>query len=256
MIKSEITNNVGKIYLNRPDKYHSFIREMALKLQSVLNNYKYNDDVRSILITAEGKAFCAGQDLNEAIDPNQPDITQIIEEHYNPIIRIIRSIEKPVIAAVNGVAAGAGASIAIVCDIIIASEKASFIQAFGKIGLIPDSGATFILPKLIGMQRASSLMLTGDPVSANDAEKMGLVYKVYEAENFVEESIKLSEKLAKMPTKALGLTKKALNYSLNNNLDEQLELEKEYQTIAANTNDYKEGVQAFLEKRKPIFKGN
>ena len=256
MIKSEITNNVGKIYLNRPDKYHSFIREMALKLQNVLNEYKNNEDVRTILITAEGKAFCAGQDLNEAIDPNQPDITQIIEEHYNPIIGIIRSIEKPVIAAVNGVAAGAGASIAIACDIIIASEKASFIQAFGKIGLIPDSGATFILPKLIGMQRASSLMLTGDPISANDAEKIGLVYKVYEEEKFVEESIKLSEKLAKMPTKALGLTKKALNFSLNNNLDEQLELEKEYQTIAANTNDYKEGVQAFLEKRKPIFKGN
>ena len=256
MIKSEITNNVGKIYLNRPDKYHSFIREMALKLQNVLNEFKNNENVRTILITAEGKAFCAGQDLNEAIDPNQPDITQIIEEHYNPIIRIIRSIEKPVIAAVNGVAAGAGASIAIACDIIIASEKASFIQAFGKIGLIPDSGATFILPKLIGMQRASSLMLTGDPISANDAEKIGLVYKVYEAEKFVEESIKLSEKLAKMPTKALGLTKKALNFSLNNNLDEQLELEKEYQTIAANTNDYKEGVQAFLEKRKPIFKGN
>ena len=256
MIKSEIKNNVGKIYLNRPKKYHSFVREMALKLQSVLNNYKSNDDVRSILITAEGKAFCAGQDLNEAIDPNQPDITQIIEEHYNPIIKIIRSIEKPVIAAVNGVAAGAGASIAIACDIVICSEDASFIQAFGKIGLIPDSGATFILPKLIGMQRATSLMLTGDPVLAKDAEKMGLVYKVYEVEKFVEESIKLSEKLAKMPTKALGLTKKALNFSLNNNLDEQLELEKEYQTIAANTNDYKEGVQAFLEKRKPIFKGN
>lgn len=256
MIKSEITNNVGKIYLNRPDKYHSFIREMALKLQNVLNEFKNNEDVRTILITAEGKAFCAGQDLNEAIDPNQPDITQIIKEHYNPIIRTIRSIEKPVIAAVNGVAAGAGASIAIACDIIIASEKASFIQAFGKIGLIPDSGATFILPKLIGMQRASSLMLTGDPISANDAEKIGLVYKVHEVEKFVEESIKLSEKLAKMPTKALGLTKKALNFSLNNNLDEQLELEKEYQTIAANTNDYKEGVQAFLEKRKPIFKGN
>lgn len=256
MIKSEIKNNVGKIYLDRPKKYHSFVREMALKLQSVLNNYKNNDDVRSILITAEGKAFCAGQDLNEAIDPNQPDITQIIEEHYNPIIKIIRSIEKPVIAAVNGVAAGAGASIAIACDIVICSEDASFIQAFGKIGLIPDSGATFILPKLIGMQRATSLMLTGDPVLAKDAEKMGLVYKVYEVEKFVEESIKLSEKLAKMPTKALSLTKKALNFSLKNNLDEQLELEKEYQTIAANTNDYKEGVQAFLEKRKPNFKGN
>ena len=256
MIKSEIKNNVGKIYLDRPKKYHSFVREMALKLQSVLNNYKNNDDVRSILITAEGKAFCAGQDLNEAIDPNQPDITQIIEEHYNPIIKIIRSIEKPVIAAVNGVAAGAGASIAIACDIVICSEDASFIQAFGKIGLIPDSGATFILPKLIGMQRATSLMLTGDPVLAKDAEKMGLVYKVYEVEKFVEESIKLSEKLAKMPTKALSLTKKALNFSLKNNLNEQLELEKEYQTIAANTNDYKEGVQAFLEKRKPNFKGN
>ncbi len=256
MIKSEITNNVGKIYLNRPDKYHSFIREMALKLQDVLKEYKNNDDVRSILITAQGKAFCAGQDLNEAIDPNQPDITQIIEEHYNPIIRIIRSIEKPVIAAVNGVAAGAGASIVIACDIIIASEKASFIQAFGKIGLIPDSGATFILPRLIGMQRATSLMLTGDPVSANDAQKMGMIYKVYESGIFVEESIKLSEKLAKMPTRGLGLTKKALNSSLNNNLEGQLELEKEYQTIAANTNDYKEGVKAFLEKRKPNFKGN
>ena len=256
MIKSEITNNVGIIYLNRPDKYHSFIREMALKFQDVINDYKNNDDVRSILITAQGKAFCAGQDLNEAIDPNQPDITQIIEEHYNPIIRIIRSIEKPVIAAVNGVAAGAGASIAIACDIIVASENASFIQAFSKIGLIPDSGATFILPRLIGMQRASYLMLTGDPVSANDAQKMGIVYKVYPTDMFVEESIKLSEKIARMPTKGLGLTKKALNSSLNNNLEEQLELEKKYQTVAANTNDYKEGVQAFLEKRKPNFKGN
>ena len=256
MIKSEITNNVGIIYLNRPDKYHSFIREMALKFQDVINDYKNNDDVRSILITAQGKAFCAGQDLNEAIDPNQPDITQIIEEHYNPIIRIIRSIEKPVIAAVNGVAAGAGASIAIACDIIVASENASFIQAFSKIGLIPDSGATFILPRLIGMQRASYLMLTGDPVSANDAQKMGIVYKVYPTDMFVEESIKLSEKIARMPTKGLGLTKKALNSSLNNNLEEQLELEKKFQTVAANTNDYKEGVQAFLEKRKPNFKGN
>jgi len=256
MIKSEIKNNVGKIYLDRPNKYHSFVREMAFKLQDILKEYKNNDDVRSILITAQGKAFCAGQDLNEAIDPKKPDITQIIEEHYNPIIRTIRSIEKPVIAAVNGVAAGAGASIAIACDIIIASEKASFIQAFGKIGLIPDSGATFILPRLIGMQRATSLMLTGDPVSANDAQKMGMIYKVYESDIFVEESIKLSEKLAKMPTRGLGLTKKALNSSLNNNLEGQLELEKEYQTIAANTNDYKEGVQAFLEKRKPNFKGN
>jgi len=256
MIKSQIINNVGRIYLNRPNKYHSFVREMALKMQDILNDYKINNEVRCILISAEGKAFCAGQDLNEAIDPNQPNITQIIEEHYNPIIKLIRSIEKPVIAAVNGVAAGAGASLAIACDIIIASENASFIQAFGKIGLIPDSGGTYILPRLIGLQRASSLMLTGDPISANDAQKMGMIYKVYPSNIFVDKSIKLSEKLAAMPTKALGLTKKALNLSLNNNIDDQLKLEKEYQTIAASTNDYNEGIKAFLDKRKPNFKGN
>ena len=216
MIKSEIVNNVGKIF-NRPDKYHSFVRELALELQDILSRFSKNENVRAILITAKGKAFCAGQDLNEAIDPNQPDITQIIDKHYNPIIKLIRSIEKPIIAAVNGVAAEQ-ASLAIACDIVLASEKASFIQAFCKIGLIPDSGATFFLPRLIGMQRASSLMLTGDPIDANDAQNIGLVYKVYEHNTFEQESIKFSERLAKMPTKGLGLTKKALNDSINNSL--------------------------------------
>ena len=256
MIKSEIVNNVGLIFLNRPDKYHSFVREMALELQDILSRFSKNENVRAILITAKGKAFCAGQDLNEAIDPNQPDITQIIDKHYNPIIKLIRSIEKPIIAAVNGVAAGAGASLALACDIVLASEQATFIQAFCKIGLIPDSGATFFLPRLIGMQRASSLMLTGDPIDANEAKNIGLVYKVFEHNTFEQESIKFSERLAKMPTKGLGLTKKALNDSINNTLNEQLEIEKNLQTLAAKSNDYNEGVQAFLEKRKPYFKGN
>ena len=158
MIKFEIIEGVGKITLDRPEKYHSFIREMALQLQETLEQCRENDNVRAIMITATGKAFCAGQDLTEAIDPSIPSISTIIQEHYNPIIKKIRSIEKPIVAAVNGVAAGAGASIALACDIIVATESASFVQAFSKIGLIPDSGATFFLPRLIGMQKAKKTL--------------------------------------------------------------------------------------------------
>jgi len=255
MIQFEIKEGVGKITLNRPEKYHSFVREMALQLQDVLD--KCNDDkaVRAILITATGKAFCSGQDLSEATDPNGPDLTQIVQEHYNPIIRKIRNIEKPIVAAVNGVAAGAGASIALCCDIVLACESATFIQAFSKIGLIPDSGGTFFLPRLIGMQKAAALMMTAEPVSAKDAEKMGLIYKVFSDDSFEQESWQLVSKLAGMPTKGLGLTKRLLNASYSNNLEEQLDMEDQCQTIAGKTTDYKEGVQAFLEKRKPNFKG-
>jgi 2-(1,2-epoxy-1,2-dihydrophenyl)acetyl-CoA isomerase len=255
MIQFEIKEGVGKITLNRPDKYHAFVREMALQLQDVLD--KCNDDkaVRAILITATGKAFCSGQDLSEATDPNGPDLTQIVQEHYNPIIRKIRNIEKPIVAAVNGVAAGAGASIALCCDIVLACESATFIQAFSKIGLIPDSGGTFFLPRLIGMQKAAALMMTAEPVSAKDAEKMGLIYKVFSDDSFEQESWQLVSKLAGMPTKGLGLTKRLLNASYSNNLEEQLDMEDQCQTIAGKTTDYKEGVQAFLEKRKPNFKG-
>ena len=160
MIKFEILDGVGKITLDRAEKYHSFIREMALQLQNVLDECDKNKEVRSILITASGKAFCAGQDLAEAMDPSIPSISKIIQEHYNPIIRKIRTIEKPIVAAVNGVAAGAGASIALACDIVVATESATFVQAFSKIGLIPDSGGTFFLPRLIGMQKAAALMMT------------------------------------------------------------------------------------------------
>ena len=255
MIQFEIKEGVGKITLSRPDKYHAFVREMALQLQDVLD--KCNDDkaVRAILITATGKAFCSGQDLSEATDPNGPDLTQIVQEHYNPIIRKIRNIEKPIVAAVNGVAAGAGASIALCCDIVLACESATFIQAFSKIGLIPDSGGTFFLPRLIGMQKAAALMMTAEPVSAKDAEKMGLIYKVFSDDSFEQESWQLVSKLAGMPTKGLGLTKRLLNASYSNNLEEQLDMEDQCQTIAGKTTDYKEGVQAFLEKRKPNFKG-
>ena len=255
MIKFEILEGVGKITLDRPEKYHSFVREMALKLQETLDQCNDNDSVRAIMITASGKAFCAGQDLGEAIDPSIPSISTIIQEHYNPIIRKIRNIEKPIVAAVNGVAAGAGASVALACDIVVATESASFVQAFSKIGLIPDSGGTFFLARLIGMQKATALMMTGEPVLAKDAENMGMIYKSYTDDSFEAESWKLVSKLAKMPTKGLGLTKRLLNASSSNDLENQLNMEDECQVIAAETADFKEGVQAFLEKRKPNFKG-
>ena len=255
MIKFEILEGVGKITLDRPEKYHSFVREMALQLQETLDKCNNNEKVRAIFITASGKAFCAGQDLSEAIDPSIPSISTIIQEHYNPIIRKIRNIEKPIVAAVNGVAAGAGASVALACDIVVATESATFVQAFSKIGLIPDSGATFILPRLIGMQKAAALMMSAEPVTARDAEKMGMIYKSYSDDKFEIESWNLVSQLAKMPTKGLGLTKRLLNASNSNNLEDQLNMEDKCQVIAADTADFKEGVQAFLEKRKPNFKG-
>ncbi len=255
MIQFEILNGVGKITLNRPEKYHSFVRKMALQLQDALDKCNEDKTVRAILITATGKAFCAGQDLGEATDPNGPDLTQMVQEHYNPIVRKIRNIEKPVVAAVNGVAAGAGASIALACDIVVACESASFIQAFSKIGLIPDSGGTFFLPRLVGIQKAAALMMTAEPVSAKDAEAMGMIYKVFSDESFKEDSWKLASKLAKMPTKGLGLTKRLLNASYSSNLEQQLDMEDKCQTIAGNTSDFKEGIEAFFEKRKPNFKG-
>jgi 2-(1,2-epoxy-1,2-dihydrophenyl)acetyl-CoA isomerase len=209
-----------------------------------------------VVLTAKGKAFCAGQDLKEATDPNGPGLQKIVNEHYNPIIKKIRKLEKPIICAVNGVAAGAGASIALSCDIVIAKENASFVQAFSKIGLIPDSGSTYFLPRLIGMNKASALMMTGEAISAKEAERIGMIYKVFSEETFEEETIKLANKLANMPTKALALTKNLLNLSLTNSLEKQLDDEENHQVIAGNTNDYKEGVNSFLEKRKPNFKGN
>lgn len=254
-ISTQLKNNVLIITLNRPDKFNSFNREMALELQNELDNAENNELVRSIVLTGTGKAFCAGQDLSEAIDSNGPGIEKIVREHYNPIILKIRKIEKPIIAAVNGVAAGAGANIALACDIVIAAQSSTFIQAFSKIGLVPDSGGTFFLPRLIGFQNASALMMLGDKVSATDAQSMGMIYKVFSDEIFMDEVLKLADNLSKMPTKAIGYTKRLLNESMTNNLQEQLIQEGSLQVEAANSFDYKEGVNAFLEKRKPEFKG-
>lgn len=254
-IEFEIKDNVGVIKMNRPKVFNSFNKEMALSLQQVLDDCESNNEVRAIYLIGEGKAFCAGQDLQEVTDPNGPELTSIVKDHYNPIIERIRNIEKPVVGAVNGVAAGAGANIALACDICVATASASFIQAFSKIGLIPDSGGTFTLPRLVGFQRASALMMLGDKVGAQEAQEMGMIYKAFDDDSFVEESMKIASKLAKMPTKGIGLTKRALNLSMISDLTTQLKVEEELQTIAGQTHDYNEGVAAFLEKRKPNFKG-
>jgi 2-(1,2-epoxy-1,2-dihydrophenyl)acetyl-CoA isomerase len=253
----KIENSVAWITLNRPEVFNSFNREMALLLQGKLDECNSDSNVRAIVITGNGKAFCAGQDLKEVTDPElNPGFRKILEEHYNPIINRIRSIEKPIIAAVNGVAAGAGANIALACDIVVAVEQASFIQAFSKIGLVPDSAGTFFLPRLIGLHRATTLMMLGDKLSAEEASRIGLIYKIYPVGFFEEEVMTLATNLAQMPTKALGLTKRLLNQSLSNNLEQQLALESDLQIEASSSNDYKEGVTAFVEKRKPEFKGN
>jgi len=248
----EIKNNIA---LNRPDKFNSFNREMATLLQAKLDEAASLHEVRALYITGLGKAFCAGQDISELVGENKIEIKQIITEHFNPIVKRIRNMPKPVIAAVNGVAAGAGANIALSCDVVVASASATFIQAFSKIGLIPDSGGTFTLPRLIGWQKASALMMTGDKVAAADAEKMGMIYKVFEEGDFEIESIKVATLLSQMPTKGLAYTKHALNQSFINSWEEQLLLEDKYQQKAAETFDYQEGINSFLEKRKATFKG-
>ena len=246
---------LGIIKFNRPNVFNSFNKELALAVQEALDNYTKDSSIRAIMLTANGKAFCAGQDLQEAVEDNGLEIPQIVDEHYNPIIRRIREIEKPILAAVNGVAAGAGANIALACDVVVATKSASFIQAFSKIGLVPDSGGTFTLPRIIGFQKASALMMLGDKVSSAEAEQLGMLYKVFEDEEFASKAEDLGLKLSNMPTKGLAYTKHLLNQSFTNDLNQQLELEKEWQFKATETYDYKEGVQAFLEKRSPNFKG-
>jgi 2-(1,2-epoxy-1,2-dihydrophenyl)acetyl-CoA isomerase len=248
-------NGVGYITLNRPEKYNSYNREMALALQSHLDDCEQDDTVRCIYLTGAGKGFCSGQDLSEAMSPSAAELERMVREHYNATITRIRNIEKPVIAAVNGVAAGAGANLALACDIVLASESATFLQAFSKIGLIPDSGGTFFLPRLVGMQRAAALMMTADKVTAAEAVAMGMIYKSFSDETFEHESKKLAMTLAQMPTKGIGLTKRLLNQSFDNNLEQQLDQEAKVQVEAGATADFKEGVRSFLEKRKPVFTG-
>jgi 2-(1,2-epoxy-1,2-dihydrophenyl)acetyl-CoA isomerase len=252
----EIKNNVAYITLNRPEKYNAFNREMALLLQEKLEECATDKNIRAVLLTGTGKAFCAGQDLAEVVDPNGPGMNRILSEHFNPLVMKIRHLMKPIVVAVNGVAAGAGANLSLCCDIIVAAKSASFIQAFSKIGLIPDTGGTYFLPRLIGWQKASAVMMLGDTVDATEAERLGMLYKIFDDEKLIDEAIAIAEKLAKMPTKALGLTKSALNNAMCDSLDEQLHTEDSYQQKAAATTDFKEGVAAFIEKRKPVFVGS
>lgn len=253
-LQFNIADGVASLTLNRPDKLNSFDRQMALEVIDALDRCAADALVRAVLITGSGRAFCAGQDLAEAIAPGTK-IEDILTTQYNPIVRRIRALKKPVIAAVNGVAAGAGANIAYACDLTLAAESANFIQSFINIGLIPDSGGTFTLPRLVGMQRAFGQMILAPKVSAKEAESLGMIWKALPDAELMNEATTLAKKLATMPTKAIALTKEALNRSQGGTLEAQLDVENELQTIAGRSHDYNEGVKAFLEKRKPVYTG-
>lgn len=249
-------NGIARIILNRPDAYNSVNKVLGEEWIAALDQCAVDKSIRVVIITGEGKAFCAGQDLKEIVKPEKDfEFNKLLEERYTPIVEKILNLEKPVIAAVNGVAAGAGANFALACDIIVASEKASFIQAFSGIGLIPDSGGTYFLPRVVGRARAMAYAMLGDKISATKAEEIGMIYRAIAAEEFEEEVEKLAQKMAKMPTRALALTKKAINASMGNTFDTHMPYENALQAEASATEDYREGVNAFVEKRKPAFKG-
>jgi 2-(1,2-epoxy-1,2-dihydrophenyl)acetyl-CoA isomerase len=257
-IELQHRDGVRTIALNRPQVLNSFNRAMAAALLDALRQAADDRDVRAVLLAGNGRAFCAGQDLAEALpaaDGTMPDLGEIVSRDFNPILRAIRTLEKPVICAVNGVAAGAGANLAFACDITIAAESATFIQSFSKLGLIPDGGGTFILPRIVGLQRAAALTMLGDKLPAAQAKEWGLVFDVAPDAELVARAFALAVRLAAMPTRGFGLSKRALNASFGNTFDAQLDLEAALQREAGRTADYAEGVRAFIEKRKPTFEG-
>ncbi|CAO3432442.1 2-(1,2-epoxy-1,2-dihydrophenyl)acetyl-CoA isomerase PaaG [Azospirillum doebereinerae] len=253
-----IAEGVATVTLNRPDRLNSFTAAMHAELREALAEARDDASVRCLLLTGAGRGFCAGQDLSDrAVAPGAqgPDLGVSIETNYNPLVRSLRDLPMPVVCAVNGVAAGAGANLALACDIVLAARSASFIQAFCKIGLIPDSGGTWTLPRLVGHARAKGLALLGDKLSAEQAEAWGMIWKAVDDDTLMDEAGALARHLATQPTRGLALTKQALNASSTNDLDTQLDLERDLQREAGHTRDYREGVAAFVAKRAPSFEG-
>jgi 2-(1,2-epoxy-1,2-dihydrophenyl)acetyl-CoA isomerase len=257
-IAVDVSEGVLTLTLNRPDVLNSFTRAMALEVQQALQLAADDASIRAVLLTGAGRGFCAGQDLAEALpsgDGPMPDIGEFVRSNYNPIIRAIRTLEKPVVCAVNGVAAGAGANLAFACDLTIAAEEASFVESFAKLGLIPDTSGTFFVPRLVGMQRATGMFFLAEKMTATKAKEWGLIWDVVPLATLAQTSRDLARSLASQATRGFGLTKRALNASFGNTLDAQLEVEAEAMHEAGRTADYEEGVRAFLEKRKPVYRG-
>ncbi|MHC0018905.1 2-(1,2-epoxy-1,2-dihydrophenyl)acetyl-CoA isomerase PaaG [Acinetobacter pittii] len=257
-IIAEEKNGVGYLTFNRPKALNSFNVDMHREVAEVLNQWTKNSDVRCVVISGEGRGFCAGQDLGDrVVDPNAeaPDLGYSIETYYNPLIKTIVNMPKPVICAVNGVAAGAGANIALACDLVIAAKSANFVQAFCRLGLVPDSAGTWFLPRAVGHARAMGLTLLGDKLPAETAKEWGMIWDVVEDAELKTKVTEIAERLAKQPTFGLSLIKKAIHQSSNNTFDEQVLLERDLQRIAGRSEDYREGVQAFMNKREPNFKG-
>jgi len=251
-----VQNGVATIALNRPEVYNALNDEITYELQDVLKALAKDSAVRVVVLTGEGKAFCSGQDLKAASGDQKRSFMQSLHKRYNPIIRAMRSLPKPIIARVNGVAAGAGCSLALACDLIVAAEEATFIEVFINIGLVPDSGSSYFLPRLVGMAKAFELCSMGSRVKAGEAVSIGLINKAVPADQLDEAVKSYSDYFASAPTKSIGIIKKMLNKSTTSTLDDMLEYEAYCQEIAGTSHDYKEGVSAFLEKRKPDFKGN
>ncbi len=257
-ILTDVKEGVMTVTLNRPDVLNSMNGAMAEALLEAMAGAATNGDVRVVLLTGAGRAFCAGQDLAEVLPvagAELPDLGEVVHRQYNPIIRAVRTLEKPVVCAVNGVAAGAGANIAFACDITIAAEEATFIQSFSRIGLIPDSGGTYLLPRLVGLQRAAALTMLADKLDATRAKEWGLIFDVVPGAALADVTMGIAKRLAEMPTRGIGLAKRGFNAGLSNDLESQLVLEESLQREAGATEDYAEGVRAFVEKRKPVFHG-